>query len=72
MQLSRTDLVILEIVLRYRSNPVIESLIDAVFEEGRQFRRLTKIFNVRGPALPCFLGISGRTSSRVSHRTHRL
>ena len=61
MQLSRTDVAILEIVLRYRSHPVVESLVDAVFEEGRHFRRLTKIFNVRGPALPCFLGISGRT-----------
>ena len=61
MQLSRTDIAILEIVLRYRSHPVFESLVDAVFEEGRHFRRLTKIFNVRGPALPCFLGISGRT-----------
>ena len=61
MQLSRTDVAILEIVLRYRSHPVVESLFDEVFEEGHRFRRLTKIFNVRGPALPCFLGISGRT-----------
>ena len=64
MQLSRTDVAILEIMLRYRSNPVIESLIDAVFEGGRHFRGLSKIFNVRGPALPCFLGISGSTFLR--------
>ena len=61
MQLSRTDLAILEILLRYRSHPVVESMVDSVFEGGRHYRRLTKIFNVRGPALPCFLGISGRT-----------
>ena len=61
MRLSRTDLAILEILLRYRSHPVVESLVDSVFERGRHYRRLTKVFNVRGPALPCFLGISGRT-----------
>ena len=61
MRLSRTDLVILEILLRYRTHPVVESLVDSVFEGGRHYRRLTKVFNVRGPALPCFLGISGRT-----------
>ena len=61
MQLSKADVAILEILLRYRSHPVVESLVDSVFEGGRHYRRLTKIFNVRGPALPCFLGISGRT-----------
>ena len=61
MQLSRTDVAILEIMLRYRSNPVIEALIDAGFEEGRNFLRMTNIFNVRGSAIPCFLGISGTT-----------
>ena len=64
MQLRRTDVAILEIMLRYRLNPVIESLIDAIFEGGRHFRGLLKIFNVRGPALPCFLGISGSTFLR--------
>ena len=34
MQLSRSDVGILEIMLRYRSNPVVESLIDSVFEGG--------------------------------------
>lgn len=61
MRLSKADVAILEILLRYRSHPVVESLVDSVFEGGRHYRRLTKIFNVRGPALPCFLGISGRT-----------
>ena len=61
MQLSRTDLAILEILLRYRMHPVVESLIDGVFEGRRDFRRITKTFNVRGAALPCFLGITGRT-----------
>ena len=61
MRLSRTDLAILEILLRYRTHPVVESLVDSVFEGGRHYRRLTKVFNVRGPALPCFLGFSGRT-----------
>ena len=61
MQLSRTDVGILEIMLRYRSNPVVEDLLDSVFEEGHRFRRLTRLFNVRGPALPCLLGIRGTT-----------
>ena len=61
MQLSRTDVAILEILLRYRVHPVVESLIDGVFEGRRQFRRMTKTFNVRGAALPCFLGITGRS-----------
>ena len=61
MQLSRTDVAILEIMLRYRSNPVVEDLLDSVFEEGHRFRRLTRLFNVRGPALPCLLGIRGTT-----------
>ena len=46
MQLSRTDVAILKILLRYRSNPVVESLIDGVFEEGRHVRRHMKIFNL--------------------------
>ena len=62
MQLSRTDVAILEIMLRYRSNPVVEDLLDSVFEGGRRhFRRLTRLFNVRGPALPCLLGMRGTT-----------
>ncbi len=56
INLSRTDLAILEIMLRYRSNPVVEDLLDSVFG-----RKLAMIFNVRGPALPCLLGISGNT-----------
>ena len=61
MQLTRIDVAILEIMLRYRSNSVIESLIDAVFKEGRHFRKMTDVLNVRCPAIPCFLGISGKT-----------
>ena len=61
MQLSRTDVAILEIMLRYRSNPVVENLLDSVFEGGHRFRRLTRLFNVRGPALPCLLGLRGTT-----------
>ena len=58
VQLCRADITILEIMLRYRSSPVVEPLLDSVFEGGRHFRRLTESFNARGSALPCFLGIS--------------
>ena len=58
MQLSRTDVAILEILLRYRTQPILESMVDTVFEHGRHYRRMTRLFNARGPALPCLLGVS--------------
>ena len=61
MRLTRTDVAILKIMLRFRSDPTVESMIDVVFERGRHFRRMTNIFNVRYPAISRLLGISGTT-----------
>ena len=56
--LSRTDVDLLELVLRYQAQPVIESMIDDVFRAPRRF--MTPL-NVQGPALPALLGVSANT-----------
>ena len=56
--LSRTDIDLLELVLRYQTQPVIESMIDDVFRAPRRF--MTPL-NVQGPALPALLGVSANT-----------
>ena len=53
--LSRTDVAILELVLRYQTQPIIESMIDDVFEL-RSFRRHP--FNTRGHTLSTLLDVS--------------
>ena len=55
--LSRTDLDILELLLRYRTQPIIESMVDDIF--GRATRCMTP-FNLKGLALPSLLGASAR------------
>ena len=55
--LSRTDIDLLELVLRYQTQPVIESMIDDVFRSSRRFTPL----NVQNPALPALLGVSANT-----------
>ena len=55
--LTRRDVDILELVLRYQTQPVIESMIDDVFRSSRRFTPL----NVQNPALPAFLGVSANT-----------
>ena len=52
--LTRADIDVLELVLRYQTQPVIESMIDDVFRSSRRFTPL----NVQGPALPALLGMS--------------
>ena len=56
--LTRTDIAILELVLRYHTQPVIESMVDDVF--GHATKHMCSI-NLRGPALPTLLGISANT-----------
>ena len=56
--LTRTDVDILELVLRYQTQPVVESMIDDVF---RTPRRLMTPLNVQGPALSALLGVSANT-----------
>ena len=55
--LPRTDVDVLELVLRYQTQPVIESMIDDVFRSSRRFTPL----NVQNPALPALLGASANT-----------
>ena len=55
--LSRTDVDLLELVLHYQTQPVIESMIDDVFRSSRRYTPL----NVQNPALPSLLGISANT-----------
>ena len=55
--LTRTDVDLLELTLRYQTQPVIESMIDDVFRSSRRFTPL----NVQNPALPALLGVSANT-----------
>ena len=54
--ISATDIRILEVLLLYQTNPIIESAVDDVFMGGR--RRAD--FNMRDSALPYFLDMSHR------------
>ena len=56
--LSRTDLAILELMLRYHTQPIIESMIDGVFRHARLRR---SPFNLKGYALASLLGVSANT-----------
>ena len=56
--LSRTDVDLLELVLRYQAQPVIESMINDVFRAPRRFMMP---LNVQSPALPTLLGVSANT-----------
>lgn len=57
MHLTRTDVSVLEILLRYRTQPIIESLVDNVFGHLKGM----KFFNVKSAALSCLLGVSAGT-----------
>ena len=52
--LNRTDAAVLELLVRYRTNPVFESMIDDVFIDPSRWHDL----NVRGRALALMLGLS--------------
>ena len=56
MQLSRTDVAILELLLRYHTRPAIESIVDDVFRDG--YRRLARLFNIGCRALADLLDLS--------------
>lgn len=58
MRLALSDMALVELLLRYRTDPLIESLIDLLFD--RPFRRKTRgrFASVRNPVLPQILGIS--------------
>ena len=59
------DIDILEVLLRYQTQPVIESMVDDIF--GGASRRLAPL-NVRGAAIPSLLGVSpGAVHRRLGH-----
>ena len=65
MCLSRRDLAPLEILLRYRTQPLVESLADSIFRDGRYFRR--NLLNVANPSLAYLLGVShGELTARFA------
>ncbi len=53
--LSRADLAILEVLLRYRTRPVFESMIDDIFDHPLNGRL---VFTLGGHTLPLLLGLS--------------
>ncbi len=59
MGLPRTDIAILELLLRYQTHPLIESTIDDIFRIG--YARHTTILKVGCRALPVLLGLSAGT-----------
>ena len=61
LHLTRTDLDILELLLRYQTQPVIESMVDDVFACGV---RGPNPLNLRGPAVPVLLGVTATTVHR--------
>ena len=52
--LNRTDTALLELLVRYRTNPVFESMIDDVFIDPSRWHDL----NIKGRALALMLGLS--------------
>ena len=68
VSLMRADLDILELLLRYQTQPAIESLVDEVF--GLRFGRPSAL-SVRGLALPVLLGRSMGPFNGAWRRTPR-
>ena len=58
--LDRTDVAILELLLRYHTQPVIESMIDDVMLRSTMFDRLATR-TLKGSIVPALLGISAST-----------
>ena len=60
--LTDDDVAILEMLLRYETNPVVEDLVDTVFS-GKGFG-LGRALNLRHPSLPTLLGMSANAVRR--------
>ena len=56
MQLSRTDVAILELLLRYHTNPDIESILDDVFRGGSG--RFVRVLDVKNRTVADLLGLA--------------
>ena len=62
--LRRTEVEILELLLRYRTQPIIESMIDDIFGHFSRPVRSVSPLNLRSPALPALLGLSANALQR--------
>ena len=58
MQLSRTDIELLELLLRYETQPLVESMVDDTFCSYQVKRFSRRFFTVGNPALANVLGVS--------------
>ena len=58
--LNRTDVAILELLLRYHTQPIIESMIDEVLLRSTMFERLATR-TLKGSLVPALLGVSAST-----------
>ena len=58
MSLSRTDIAILEFVLRYSTQPIFNSMANCLFNVQNH------LLSSRRPTLPCFLGVSANAILR--------
>ncbi|MCY4426359.1 MAG: AAA family ATPase [Halieaceae bacterium] len=56
--LSRTDIAIFEFLLRYSTQPHVESMVGAIFSDGDYGISRRDDFVINGLALPSFLGLS--------------
>ena len=65
--LSRTDIAILELLVRYQTHPVFESMIEEVFVESSRWHDL----NIKGRALSLLLALSSARSPGASAMTRR-
>ena len=61
LDLTRSDVDILELLLRYQTQPAIESMVDDVFGGGL---RRSYPLNLGGPAIPMLLGVAPSTVDR--------
>ena len=64
MGLSRTDVALLEFLLRYETHPVVESLVDDILCHGGFFMRRCRFLSVANVGLAHVLGISPGTLRR--------
>lgn len=64
MQLAPTDMALLEVLLRYETEPLIESMLDDIFSHRRSLSGHRQFFNVGNLTLAFVLGISSGTLHR--------
>ena len=61
-RLDAADLQVLEMALRYKTQPALESLVDEAYGERLSgIRRICNTLNLKNPAFAAFLGVSANT-----------